>query len=389
MKNKLGFIIKNWYIATIVVMFVAISLLSWAYSVRPMGRYMLSEMSDYNADAAGDNKESVFSIVDREIRNLNDKWQIYKKKAIKKIDVYYTYVVTGEVASVQVLLGKNNWLFYKSNVDSDPIADYEGSNMYSSEQLDSMAQSTMEVQGKLENMGIRFALILPPNKETVYFENMPENYFHCENTRTDILVKTLQEQGVNAISPKNRLLDEHMNYQLYYKYDTHWNQLGAYIGVKDVLSTWNIDIPELLERDVSENPLKGNYHYCGEDDLARLADLLPVFDDEIEYFVEGTIPVDWEDFGDEQEHKIISHIYNKNAPNIGRLLLVGDSFRTSMVPALSEVFSDVYVVHRNNYTPDIMESIKPGYLIVEYVERYSDSIKDISFLVEEDLNCMQ
>ncbi|MCF0111155.1 MAG: hypothetical protein HUJ58_04580 [Erysipelotrichaceae bacterium] len=381
MKKKLETITKKWHVIIIVAIFVLISLLSWASSVISMGKYISTKVSDYRYGSV-EEKDTVLNIVDREIENISSKWSTYGTKKFSKIDAFFTYYMTGEIASSQVLLGNDGWLFYQSKTDGDSIADFKGTNMYTSRQLESMAQETLNVQNKLESMGIRFALFVPPNKENVYFEKMPENYIHCEKTRTDILVSYLQENSINAISPKNNLVENSSNTQVYYSYDTHWNQLGAYIGVKDVLSTWDINIPDLSARNILKQPLNGNYHYGGEDDLAKMVGLLSLFDDEIEYSIEGTTSIDWEVYGEEQDSNIISHIHNDNASHMKTLFLVGDSFRTSMIPALSEVFSDVYVVHRSYYKPDMLESIKPDYLIAEYIERYSYAIEDIGFLVD-------
>ena len=91
--------------------------------------------------------------------------------------------------------------------------------------------------------------------------------------------------------------------------------------------------------------------------------------------------MDWETF--ETEHGIgLLYFYNEKAPNSSRLLLIGDSFRSSMVPSLREQFTDVYVIHRANYTTDILEDIRPEFNIDEYVERYSGDIEDIEYLLQ-------
>lgn len=54
-----------------------------------------------------------------------------------------------------------------------------------------------------------------------------------------------------------------------------------------------------------------------------------------------------------------------------------------MIPALREVFSDVYVTEEPGYTSALCEQIAPEYLIAEYVERYSHRIKDIDFLIND------
>lgn len=64
------------------------------------------------------------------------------------------------------------------------------------------------------------------------------------------------------------------------------------------------------------------------------------------------------------------------------VLLVGDSFRTAMIPAMQETFSDVCVIHRSCRTPNLLDEINPEYVIMEYVERYSQSMGEMNELFD-------
>jgi hypothetical protein len=246
--------------------------------------------------------------------------------------------------------------------------------------MDRIAKSASMVQKSLEDMNCKVAILFAPNKENVYYDYMPSTYNHAERSSTDLLVEYLIDKGVNAVSPKAALLSNARDHQLYYSYDTHWNQLGAYIGVKETLSEWDIEIPDLSERKIIAASLKEHYHYTGDDDLAKMAGLRSFFSDEIEYTIEDTALMDWEVFETEQDSSSISHFHNKSATNDKKLFLIGDSFRASMVPSLSEQFSDVYVVHRSYFTASMIYETKPDYVIFEYVERYSREVKNLDTL---------
>lgn len=152
--------------------------------------------------------------------------------------------------------------------------------------------------------------------------------------------------------------------------------------MKSVFEAWDISEPDLSKRNILTKNLSKNYHYCGDDDLARMVGLRDiVFNDELEYEIDGTIPMDWQRFADEQNNNQISYFSNPNAQKHATLLLVGDSFRSSMIPALREKFTDVYVAHRLFFTADMLDEIRPNYFIAEYVERNSDEIGAISSLV--------
>ena len=77
--------------------------------------------------------------------------------------------------STQVLKGKNNWLFYKTEMDGHPIWDYMGINHFTEDELAAMAANLTQMRDYFENeRGIDFYIMALPNKEIVYEENIEE-----------------------------------------------------------------------------------------------------------------------------------------------------------------------------------------------------------------------
>jgi hypothetical protein len=324
-------------------------------------------------------------ILDGYIDKVDSTWYntMYKKANLSRVDIYYTYYLTKEIVSNQVVKGSGSWLFYKSSTDGNSIGDYEGTNRYSLSKMNNILNQALVTQQELQSHNIKFVIIVAPNKENIYSEYMPDTYTHAEISSTDILIDYLAENEVNIVSPKQELLANRDEFQLYYSYDTHWNQLGAYIGVKNALESWNISKPTLAERSISSYNLAGHYHYSGADDLAKMVGMRDsLFNDEIEYEVEGTGIINWKEFAEELDKNDVQYFYNSDAQINAKLILVGDSFRTSMIPSLRETFSDIYVVNRSSYSTELLEEIEPEYLIAEYVERYSNKIGKIGSLVK-------
>lgn len=326
--------------------------------------------------------KALCTAVDAAIDKVDSYWTVPAKKELSNVDTVVTYFGTREVASVQVLAGKGKWLFYKSKNDADPIGDYEGTKQFTQAELDKIAGLVGKLEDRLEKRGTKLAVIFAPNKENIYWENMPDTYVRAKETRTDKLAAFLAEKGFNSVSPKQELLDQHLSTQLYYYYDTHWNQLGGYIGARKLLAGWGISIPDLAERTYTTWPLRENYHYNGQDDLAKMAGLRSILDDETEYEIEGAPKMNWPDYEYQQSHKIMTHFTNEDAPHKARVFLAGDSFRSALLPALREQFSDVYVTLRADYRPEMLEEADPDYMILEFVERYSHQIMRIGPMLE-------
>lgn len=161
-----------------------------------------------NKDTGVENKNNIlnsyFQKVDGYIDSFNTLWSgtMVNKSKLSEIDSLCTFYITKEIMSSQVIYGKNNWLFYKSTTDGDSIADYEGSNRYTSAEMNYILGESLLAQRELEQRGIECAILVAPNKENVYSKYMPETYIHESISSTDILIKYLDKNDVSIISPK-------------------------------------------------------------------------------------------------------------------------------------------------------------------------------------------
>ncbi|MDO4219257.1 MAG: hypothetical protein Q4C78_04660 [Synergistaceae bacterium] len=372
---------NQWHIIIIIFATLLLSLLSWLRLAKYVGVFFIKSFHGsesrivkvYSPQIGTGNFGLMNSIAD--IKNdIRVCWSVYKSLELSSADSLITYLTVGEITSVQVILGKSGWLFYCSKIDGDSIADFEGTNRFSQDEITKIVVASLSVQENMKNKGRKFVIFIAPNKENLYVEYMPEVYKHSEISSTDILINHLLSSGVNVVSPKADLLLNRHNKQLYYSTDMHWNQLGAYIGVKNTLQTWGIFLPDLAERKIIAKAR-------GAGDLARMLGLSFLFHNEVEYTVDGTsTKMGGKKFEIEQDKGKLGHFHNDKAPTKGKLLIVGDSFRISMLPSLREQFSDVYVAHRAHFKVDTFNKINPDYVIAEYVERYSREIKNINTL---------
>ena len=279
------------------------------------------------------------------------------------------YYATGVFNSNHVIWGKEDWLFYSSTNSGDPIADYTGANSFSEEELETAKNNMLDIQRKLNNKNIQFCILIPPNKENVYAQYMPDKYIHTDKTRTDVLVEYLAENGINAVNPKQALLDCDDQYRTYYKLDTHWNELGAYIGTREALATLGINLPQLTSEMVEE----GDHTVS---DLADMVGLTSVFPKDYGFrvaeYAHQNVDIHKEEIG-----KMV-HYHNDNAENEKTLLLIGDSFRDSMIPVLESIYSDFYIVHREDFQGDMLDKSNPDEVLLEIVERHSKYTMDFS-----------
>ena len=135
----------------------------------------------------------------------------------------------GTVQSENVLLGKEGWLFYKNVSDSRSLDDYQGINLYAPEQLAQLSELLVQLQQNLAAKGTQLVLLLAPNKEHVYAQYMPSSIPRvAQPTKAEALVQHLSDTtSIPVVYPLQALIQQSKTQQVYYKYDTHWNDIGA------------------------------------------------------------------------------------------------------------------------------------------------------------------
>lgn len=310
---------------------------------------------------------------------LDSEWNrvVYRQEKLSRLNTYYSYYTTGTLDNREVILGKDNWLFYSTTQDGAPLDDYQGLTTLTQEEWDKILEGVERVQHNMEVWGAEFVLILPPNKEQVYWEYMPMWYRRQPVSLVDNLTQALQEKGLNVVNPKAALMEAAQTQQVYYKYDTHWNQLGAYIGTRLALEKLGIPVEPLETQTIESQPLTPIRHYCAGEDLAQIVSMDWPYQDDLEYTVDGTVQPDWGAMSVTQENNGTYSVYeNPEAPNQASVLLVGDSFRASMVPLLTREFSTVYVIKLANCTMNTIWNLEPDYVIWECVERRATLLEE-------------
>ncbi len=90
----------------------------------------------------------------------------------------FDYKIFKTSSSESVIVGKKGWLFYKGAQvnDEDPVSDYNGSNLFTDDQLKAISKNMLAARDELASRNIDFVIMIAPNKERVYSEYMPAAY---------------------------------------------------------------------------------------------------------------------------------------------------------------------------------------------------------------------
>lgn len=170
---------------------------------------------------------------------LND--NIGFRDTLMSLNTKIQYTLFDKINSSDVISGKNGWLFYQGE-GGISINDFQAKTLYTEKQLKKILKNVTELQEWCDDNGMEFVLMLMPNKEHIYREYMPDGIEEVhEEKNIDLVVDYIRENSdIKVVYPKEELLKAKEKYDVYYKYDTHWNDLGAYEGYKALMGSLNI-----------------------------------------------------------------------------------------------------------------------------------------------------
>ena len=120
-------------------------------------------------------------------------------------------------SSSQVILGKNDWLFYAGDNSTD---NYLNIRPFSESELKNWADVLQSRQKWLEQRGIKYLFVVAPDKQTIYGEMLPEKYTPVSNiSRLDQLLDYLRKNTNVEVVDLRPILKQNKNLtkRLYHK----------------------------------------------------------------------------------------------------------------------------------------------------------------------------
>lgn len=274
-----------------------------------------------------------------------------------------------------VILGDDGWLFYNNINDGAAFNTLYGRVVWNEERIVSAAEWLQEKADRLKSKGIDFLVLIPPDKERIYAEKLQRKYGEAsENRPVKQLLEYIENQtDVRMVYLLDALQDakrERPEDTLYYKLDTHWNDLGAYFGVSRLAEELGIDpFPPVTETQV--------IYEESEQSARDLADMMGIGKylgrDRI-YSVHG--------YSDSPEKEKTSWDYivtnedfygsvrtENDEGDSRKLLVIRDSFGTAMIPYFATKFQQTVQIHQKSFSWSDIEKEEPDIVIYEIVER--------------------
>ncbi len=287
----------------------------------------------------------------------------------------------------EVVIGKDGWFFWDSKDEKDAtntitginLIDFYGKALFSENETKIIKSNLIYIKNKLKKQNIDLIVILAANKQSVYPEYLPK-YIQQKGgiaSRADQINEIANEINLNYIDTRPILLEAKNKYPypLYYKTDTHWNNLAAFITSQAVIEKIsslgykpnnfykknNIIIRQ--EKNISSNDLLKFINFTQNADSSGVTINLQ---NNFSYiFTKNEI------YNNLTYGYSISELKNNSFP---RITIFRDSFSGAMQPFLSESFSQIAYIRSTNINFDIIEKEKPNIVIFEFAERFSSAL---------------
>ena len=289
-----------------------------------------------------------------------------RKQLITGFD-FAKYVWLHDVTSSMVMRGKDSWLFLGAEEERylqgapDDAALRHLADVYASRAAWCKAH------------GMRYVFVLVPNKSTVYPQYLPPATSRVTPSAADRLLPLLAARGLTAIDVRGALLDLSKTTPVFSRFDTHWNDAGAYVAYRATIAS----LHDAGVRDTIDFATVRPHMEPGGADLLALSG------------VAGLAPNPWllYDFPRHAQEIMVPDYPNdpdlahfaRHAsivanPSLRKAVFFGDSFLEQPRPFFAEDFRRAIFLHHSSVTDQqfdrhVLEAEAPDIVIQELIER--------------------
>lgn len=266
--------------------------------------------------------------------------------------------------------GKEDWLFL-GNANNESVAKLKLAKIPDKLAVAEVHDSFAQVVDAAARSGITLALLVGPNKETIYPEFLPDALTPSPKRYSSYFIDSLRSvPGIILYDPTEDLRQlKATEGLLYWRTDTHWNSKGAYFAFAGLLKALDLPVPDLEFK--QGQPRRG--------DLVDIADLrnFPSLPDN-DWEPVWPLPPSWQATPSRgpSDPTFSREIIRNERPLLDKSVwVVGDSFAQGTRQYLNVTFREVhYLGHWKDTLAKLPAMLadaetKPDLIIVVRVER--------------------
>lgn len=285
----------------------------------------------------------------------------------------------------QVIIGKDGWLYLGDQYDKTLSVARRGTTLADIESARKIGLATQawEQWSKLKGTSL-YRVMLAPNKSTIYPEFLPDWAQPAADSVTDTLLANVSrdiyvDTRTALIAAKPQFLES-----LYYKTDTHWNELGAWVAFRAFaieIARTDASLRWLSDQQIRVLSIKKRHR----GDLARFLWMAETLrDSDVRIKIAIDTPIVTEAYNLETEHHTESDVNpaklllvkSKHALNQKRVLWIHDSFGDAILPYMAATFTETLHTHYAFITDparlaQLIGTYQPDFVFITVVERYA------------------
>lgn len=278
--------------------------------------------------------------------------------------------------STKVMEGDDEALFYANIQVIESLRPFREAD---ESLLESWIHELKNRERSCARRNIPHMFLLGPDKHNIWKMRSPARLRLPRNeTRfSDRLLERLQKVSVNFCHAHQILRSAPRESQLFFRLDTHWAPYGAWLVSKEIARSFNM--PKPIPDFTFDRFVDRGYP---PPDLARL------------YYGEGKEPSEtyaWPEVFEKSCHPGRIGFLGKIQPGVQRypfpkgpecptdlprLLIFGDSYETGLRDFLAPLTSAYFVAKFEDFSPKLIEELKPDYVLSILVERNARSAVD-------------
>ena len=250
----------------------------------------------------------------------------------------------------------------------------QGALRFQSAEISSINSNLHRIAETFAQCGKVALVIVGPNKQSIYGENLLRE--SNAPSRLDDLLDKLDASARSIVLDAReplRAAKRTQHLPLYYKTDTHWNELGAFEVYREIVqrlehvgAVYGPELASLRYYDVRVEP------FAGGDLSVRMLQAPWLFSDEaVHLFPKSVLPEAQRVYVDQS-----NSIY-QNSRGSGRLVVIGDSFSPSLARLLSNHFKEVdhHLVAGDRFDVSVATGSGADVEVLEVVERNLSALK--------------
>ena len=279
-----------------------------------------------------------------------------------------------------VVVGKEGWLFLARDRTIDVLEEHRAVKPLSEAQMAHLAAVFEARRAWLSERGIRYLVVVAPNKNTIYPEFLPDAFAQVgETSRLDQVMAYLREKSpLNVLDLRPAMNEAKKNVQVFYATDSHWNANGAFPSYQAVIERLSKDFPGMKPMPASDFFAQG-FTFLGGD-LSYMVGIEELITEQ-KFFMMSKAPLRARG----QSTGIFKPGYTQAAqastmddPRLPKALFFHDSYFWDILGFLGEHFSRAVYVwvkpglggKQSLFDKELIEAEKPDVVIEEIAERF-------------------